>query len=265
MKITFIGSGNVAVHLSEELKSKGFEIIQIFSRTESNAKKLANILNTCYTNDLQKISDKADLYIISVSDDVLPRICKSKILKSKIKNKLVVHTSGSSDIDILKDLSSNYGIFYPLQTFSKQRKISFNEVPICIEANNKTNESILKNIANKISNKVLSISSEERKYIHIAAVFACNFTNYFYSIAEQLLNKKNIDFNILLPLINETTKKIKYFNPNDVQTGPAVRNDIKIIEKHLDALKKYPEYEKLYKLISKNITNDYIPTDKLVG
>jgi len=158
-------------------------------------------------------------------------------------------------MNILKKLSGNFGVFYPLQTFSKQKKIKFRNIPFCIEANNKKNENILKNIADKISDKVFIINSEQREYIHIAAVFSCNFTNYFYSVSEKLLKKNNIDFNILLPLIQETTQKIKKFKPSEVQTGPAARNDIKIIKKHLEKLKKNPEQQKLYNLISKNIIN----------
>ncbi len=253
MKISFIGSGNVAWHLSQALKLHGNRIVQVYSRKPGNALKLANVLNSEYTSDFNSLSTEADIYIISISDDALIEICKNKLLKAKINNKLVVHTAGSINIDILKKLSLNIGVLYPLQTFSKKKEIDFSKIPICVEANTKIKENYLKNIADKISDNVRILTSNQRQHLHLAAVFACNFTNHFYSIAENILQNNKMDFDILLPLIKETTNKIEKFNPTSVQTGPAYRDDQKILKKHIELLKKYPDLQKMYNFVSENI------------
>lgn len=255
MKITIIGSGNVAWHLSQALKLSACNIIQVYSRNIVNAEKLANILSSDYISDFHKLNKKSDLYIISISDNALLEICKNELLREKINNNLVVHTAGGVNMGIIENLSHNFGVFYPLQTFSKKKRVDFSDIPICIEANKKNNENILKNIASEISNDVRIVNSEQRQYIHLAAVFACNFTNHFYSVAENILTDNNIDFNILLPLIKETTDKIEKFSPASVQTGPAHRNDQIILKKHVDLLKNYPDLQKIYSFVSENILN----------
>jgi len=169
------------------------------------------------------------------------------------KDKLVVHTSGSLPMDVLKEVSSNFGVFYPLQTFSKSRKADFKSIPICIEANTADNENHLVDLGTSISGNVQHINSEERKILHLAAVFACNFPNYMYTIAEQILARNKLDFNFLKPLIEETAAKVQTIDPHNAQTGPAKRGDKIIMNQHLELLKDSPGFKDIYKLISSEI------------
>ncbi|MCE9539162.1 MAG: DUF2520 domain-containing protein, partial [Bacteroidetes bacterium] len=198
-----------------------------------------------------KIDTTADIYIIAVNDDAIIEV--TKLLR--LKNKIVVHTSGSVEMNILKPISKNIGVFYPLQTFSKNKTVDFNVIPVCLEANNKDTFKVLQTLAKSISSNVQKINSEQRKTIHLAAVFACNFSNHLYTIASSILASANISFDVLSPLIEETARKVKNTPPIEAQTGPAVRNDIKTINNHLKMLSDNKEYRQLYKLISKNISD----------
>ena len=251
--ITIIGAGNVATNLSQVLRNCGYKIIQIYSRTKVSAKTLADKLNTAYTTDLSQIYNSADLFIISISDNAIETVLEQ--IAPIIKNKLIVHTAGSINLDIFAKQFENYGVFYPLQTFSKTETVNFDNIPLCIEANNDANVKILLEIAGKISKNVHNISSEQRRQIHLAAVFACNFTNHMYAIANNLLNEKQIPFDIIKPLIIETTQKAINNKPLAVQTGPAVRNDKNVIKTHLNMLKSSEMYKKIYNFVSESIFN----------
>ncbi|MCD4791185.1 MAG: DUF2520 domain-containing protein [Bacteroidales bacterium] len=248
-KIVLIGAGNLATHLAIALKHAGKEIMQIYSRSIDSAKILANLVQTDYCTDLSKITDKADLYIIAVKDDVLTEIVRALV----IKNKLIVHTSGSVTMNVLGQCSTNFGVFYPLLTFSKDHDLNFSKIPLCIEANTNYNLELLKHLALSLTDKVFFINSEQRKILHLAAVFASNFPNFMYSIAETLVKDNNMDFDLLKPLIMETAEKVQTVKPLQAQTGPATRGDHKIMEMHLDLLEKYPEYKNLYLIISNEI------------
>lgn len=248
-KIVLIGSGNVATQLGFALKKSKQNIVQVYSRNIKNAFSLAKLLKSDATNNVSKIISDADIYIIAIKDDEIASIAK----KIKIENKIIVHTSGSVAIGVLKNMSKNYGVFYPLQTIAKNKKTNFSKIPICIEANNKSTFEILKQLASKISKHIYNIDSEQRKQIHLAAVFACNFTNQMYAIAEQILKQKKIPFTILYPLISETASKIKHNSPVLTQTGPAKRGDKKVMQEHLKLLSNKKDWAKLYSLISKQI------------
>lgn len=248
-KITFIGAGHVATHLALELHKKGNKIVQVYSRTEKSAKTLAKKVNAKAIHNISKIDTNADIYIIAISDDAIISLIKNLHLKDK----LVVHTSGSMPMSLLKKVSSNYGVFYPLQTFNKHVKINFSEIPILIEANNKQNITLLKNLASSISLNTQCVDSDKRLIIHLAAIVASNFSNFMYVIAEDILKRNKISIDVLKPLIHETAQKINYDFPHKLQTGPAVRKDFEIIKKHLNLLAKDPDYKKIYKLISNNI------------
>ena len=246
--ISFIGAGNVATHLAKALFDEGYLIDQVYSRNIDNALSLASEVQSIAVDNIQNINSTADLYILSVNDDGI----SSVLQQITDKHVFIAHTSGSIPIDIFKENGfSNYGIFYPLQTFSKTKQVNLLEVPFCIEANENENE--LVELANKLSNSVSLISSEQRKKLHLAAVFACNFTNYMYHIAEDICTQNDVNFNILKPLIKETAKQIATNHPMDVQTGPAMRGDEEIINHHLDQLKDSPNYQEIYQLITKNI------------
>jgi len=247
--IVFIGAGNLATHLALALNNAGKKIIQVYSRTYSSASQLAIKVDAEPINDIKLLNKNADIYIVSVKDSAIEHIASN----IKLNNKLIVHTSGSMPMEVLKEASDNYGVLYPLQTFSKNKNVDFHNVPICIETNNPANIEILKNLAEEISSNVREISFDKRRIIHLAAVFACNFTNNMYSVAEQLLIENDISFNILLPLINETAVKVFEDSPKKLQTGPAVRGDDSIISSHLKMLANYKDFKKIYKLLSDNI------------
>jgi len=249
MKIVLIGSGNVATHLGRAFKKSGHEILQVFSNTSSNAKTLATILKCDYTNKIEKINPKADVYLIALTDDAVEGFLK----KFNSNGKLIIHTSGSLPIDVLKKGSKEYGVLYPLQSFNKTMKLDLDNIPIFIEANNNKSKKIINSLAKDISKEVHEISSEQRLTLHAAAVFANNFTNHLYKIAGDILKTSGLEFDVLKPLINETTSKVMKNNPIDVQTGPASRHDDKTIKKHLELLKNFPDYKAIYELLSESI------------
>lgn len=245
----FIGAGNLATHLAMVLNEKAGKVIQVYSRTEDSARSLAKKLRTSYTASTKEITRDADIYFVALKDAVVSEV----LSEIDFQNKLVVHCSGSLPMSILKDFSSNYGVLYPLQTFSKTRMVDFSQIPVFIEANNSGNEEILTRLAQKISGAVTTMDSEHRKILHIAAVFSCNFVNHLYNLAADFLESQDIPFEVLHPLILETAKKAQEMNPKDAQTGPAVRFDKSIINDHLQVLEKYPEKQALYNLISRSI------------
>ena len=243
--IILIGSGNVATNLGVTLKKRGYNIIQVWSNKFENAKILANKIDSNPVDNLAKLK-QADLYIISTKDESFDKLI------NQLNNKSVVHTSGSIEIKAFKNKFKNYGVLYPLQTFNKNKIINFSDIPICIEANNKKFHKNLKNICKKISNRVVEINSEQRKALHIAAVFACNFSNHMLTISESLLKNSGLNFTILNPLIRETFEKILTESPKNIQTGPAKRKDITIIKNHISNISD-TKLKKIYKLVSQSI------------
>jgi len=250
MKVVFIGSGNVATQLGFALKSKGITISQIYSRTELNAQELAEKLDAKYTNEISEIDKNADIYIYALKDNSFLNFLNKFNLP---QNALHVHTAGSIHISSFEGFATRYGVFYPLQTFSKERMIDFGEIPICIETSNEEVERKLKDLANLLTKKVYVLDSDQRKQLHLAAVFACNFSNYMYDIASEVMKKSGIGFEILHPLIMETASKAKTLTPFKAQTGPSVRYDEKTIRTHLWMLQEMPEFKKVYMLLSNDI------------
>ena len=249
MDIVLIGAGNLATRLGLRLKECNHRIVQVYSRTESSATELANKLHSAWTTRPEEISPEGLLYLVSVSDKAV----ESLLSKISFGNRLVAHTAGSLPMDVMKPFSANCGVFYPLQTFSKSREVDFAQIPVCIEANNPANLDILRKLGASISNDVREIDSEERRQLHLSAVFVCNFVNHLYSIGDELLKEKEIDFDILKPLIAETAAKALEFSPKNVQTGPAVRFDRNVIDRHLEMLKEHPQWNDIYKLLSESI------------
>lgn len=254
MKIAVIGAGNVATHLALNLNIQNdVEIIQIISKTNESAQILAKKINCSYSNDFNKIK-KADLYIISTNDDSIEYVATNE----KLKNKFLVHTSGSTEMKILSKYSDKFGVFYPMQTFKKDVNVDFKEIPLFIEASNFELLEDLEFLAKKISNNVHKIDSNQRMNLHIAAVFINNFTNHLFYIAEEILKVNSLESNVLKPLIDETLKKLKSNKPLQNQTGPARRKDFKIIEKHLKNLSDIkPDFTEIYKAISESISRVY--------
>lgn len=232
MKVAIIGSGNVAFHLNRALSFKA----------------AVSLINP---HTLEGLSEKKfDIIVISVSDDAIEEVFK-KIPKT---NTLIVHTSGSVNMDILNGNSIDYGVFYPLQTFSRKQDLNYKEIPLFLEASNKEALGILKEFASLFSPKIRIANSQVRKSLHIASVFACNFSNALAGIATEILSKSGIDFKDLLPLMHQMVDKLDNLTPQEAQTGPAVREDMSIIKSHLEYLKQnHPEFYEIYKLISYQI------------
>lgn len=249
MKIVLLGSGNVATHLAKALRANGEDILQVYSRDLGHAKKLANDVQALAVSEINEINKNADLYIISVKDDAI----ESVAVALGNLNGLVVHTSGTTNISVLSKYNKRVGVFYPLQTFSKDKSVSFNEVPLCLEAKEEADLSILQELAKKLSKSVYEIDGERRKVLHLSAVFASNFPNHLFALAAEILRQHDLDLDLLRPLISETAEKIRTNAPFDVQTGPAVRNDEITINEHLAMLNNLPNLQKIYQSLSESI------------
>jgi predicted short-subunit dehydrogenase-like oxidoreductase (DUF2520 family) len=253
MKVIFIGTGNLATRLSLGMKRVGFNIVQVYSYTQDHATSLAEKLGCEWTTALEEVHDDAELYVFSLKDSVLPDV----IAGMKPNQGIWIHTAGSMPMDVFAGFSNRYGVLYPLQTFSKQRAVDFSIVPLFLESNNADVAEKLKKVAFSISSSVYFLSSEKRKYLHLAAVYACNFANYIYSEAFKLLESQAIPTEVLLPLIDETAAKVHVMSPAEAQTGPAVRYDENVINKHL-AMLTDTDKKLLYQLLSKSIHKETI-------
>ena len=249
MKIVLIGTGNVAMHLGPALAKAGHKLIQVVGRTEKHTKFLANKLDCEYSIDNEKISSKADTYIIALRDEAIGTFVKHIPTNAK----LVVHTSGSVKSSILAGCTQNYGVLYPLQTFSISRKINFKDIPLCLEANTESARKRLQILARSIGKNIHWIDQDQRKTIHLAAVFANNFSNHLFTLAEDLLNKKGVSLDLLRPLISETAAKVQKSSPHQMQTGPAKRGDVETIEKHMALLKNKPDLGHIYEILTRSI------------
>ncbi len=254
VRIIFIGAGNLATHLSRNLQKSGFCIYQILSRTEDSAKKLAQELNCNFSTDFQRIFPDADCYFIAVNDSSISEVVENL----NFTDKLMVHLSGSVSLNVLTSKCKRAGVFYPLQTFSKNKEINFCEIPIFIESNSEQDAEFLFQMAKTLSENVYFLNSEKREMLHLSAIFVNNFVNHCFTIAENILSSQNIDFQLLIPLISETFEKILTNSPSISQTGPAKRNDKIIIEKHLTFLNNFSEiFAEVYKILSQSIQKYY--------
>ena len=251
-KIAIVGTGNVAHHLSNVFVNKGVEITCIASRNLAHANALA-IQRNSSASDIESISHDVDLVIISVSDDAVAEVV-SKLPKGDF---IVTHTSGSISMDIFKIKWKNFGVLYPLQSFSKSRMVDFNEVPILIEGNTTTTTQSLIAFAKRFSPRVVEMDSEKRGKLHLSAVIANNFVNFLATKSYQFLEQNHIDGSLLQPLMKETVARLKKHHPIEMQTGPAKRNDKIVIEKHLKQLESNPKLQSLYRLISQQIIEEY--------
>lgn len=243
-----IGSGNVASHLGEALFHSGVKVVQVYDRRIANAKALAKKFKAKATDDLSKLSRRPALFIIAVKDDAITTVAK----KMTVGEGIVVHTSGSIPMDVLKKFPQ-HGVIYPLQTFTVGRQVDFEKMPLCIEANDTSTLLSLTNIAETISEDVYNLDSTERLTAHLAAVFANNFSNHLFYLAEKILKSKKLPFDLMRPLIEETAAKVQQFSPAEAQTGPAKRKDQAAMKRHLDLLKGNKELQEIYKMLSKSI------------
>lgn len=251
--IVILGTGNVAYHLSRAFHLAGYNIRQIYGRDPGKAGALARTVSSDPVSDLHQLYMDADAYFFCVTDAGLADLTG----KTWLGEKMAVHVSGSMDMQIMSRVSENYGVFYPLQTLSENTPVDFITVPVFLEANNKNNARRLTQLARGLTSLVFEAGSEQRLIMHISAVFACNFTNYLYGIAEALMESHNMDFRHLMPLIMETAGKAREISPKKAQTGPAKRKDMHIIDKHLERLDAYPEYKRIYEMLSGQIQDLY--------
>ncbi|RYY30240.1 MAG: DUF2520 domain-containing protein [Sphingobacteriaceae bacterium] len=249
MRITLIGSGNVATHLGAALKNAGHKIVQVWSRNLQHAALLAYHVKAEPVDQLHELSVETDLVIISVKDDALEEVASF----INLKNALVVHTCGAVSMQVLEKYFNKYGVFYPLQTFSKVRELDFRSVPLCIESTDKNSIDILLDLGRTISNNVQIVDSDQRKVLHLSAAFACNFPNYLFGVAADLLQQKQLNFDLLKPLILEMALKVQDHLPQTVQTGPAIRRDEKTMKTHLELLDQKPDLQEIYKMLSQGI------------
>ena len=252
MRITLIGAGNLATNLGYALRRAGHELVQIYSRTLESAQTLADALDVKdFTHSIDSINSCSDIYIVSINDKALADIA-SQLTKGK-EDKLFVHTAGSMAMDTFT--CPHRGVFYPMQTFSKQRIVDFSNIPLFIEAAEEEDLRVLHRLADTMTNSVYEMSSEDRKYLHVAAVFCCNFVNHCSALSAKILEKHQIPFSVMLPLIDETTRKIHTIPPKQAQTGPAVRYDENVMSRHVTILREEGEERmaEIYQLLSESI------------
>lgn len=249
--VVLIGAGNLATSLAIALHNAQIPVTQIYSRTIESAKSLALRVGAEPINTIEQIRTTANIYIIALPDEVIPHV---NVKLAKL-NGIVVHTSGSTPISVFEGINAKgYGVFYPFQTFSRTKVIPFNNIPICLEASDNETFNQLNDLARNLSSTVVPMDSEQRKWLHLSGVFACNFTNHMLALAYHLTAEHNIDFNLVKPLVTETIRKAFEGNPSRFQTGPAIRNDKQTIERHVQMLSVIGLAD-LYKELSLSIQN----------
>ena len=254
--ISFIGSGNLAWHLAPALDNAGFIVKEVYSR---NARHAASLTERLYQAEVKATLDfstsPSSIFFVTVNDESISEIAREIILPD---DAVLAHTSGSVPLaDLQFAATSNIGVFYPLQTFTKNKKIDFKQTPIFIESVNQGTDAVLTTLAKAISGQVKKIASEERKAMHIAAVFASNFTNHMLSISKGIMEQNGLNYEWLKPLISETINKSLQLGPEEAQTGPAMRGDLEILEKHLTFLQDDEAVAEIYKIVSQHIIDKY--------
>ena len=251
MKVILIGAGNLATHLGKAIFAAGHDVVQVFSRTMQSATALASEVGAQPVSDISAVRADADLYVVSVKDsalaELIPALCKGK------ETKVFLHTAGSIPMDVFQGMALHYGVLYPMQTFSKQREVDFSQIPCFIEANDEHALHLIGDVAHQVSSKVYHLASEDRKFLHLSAVFACNFVNHCYALSQEILKDHGIPFDVMLPLIDETAAKVHELVPKEAQTGPAVRYDENVLRAQGALLKSNPQMKDIYDRMSMSI------------
>ena len=248
MKISLIGSGNVATVLGRLLKQKNFIINEVVSRDKTHALHLAKELDAIAIDDIKALSKNSDVYIIAVNDDAIEAVSN----QLNTSEKIVVHTCGSASINLLRNASKNFGVLYPLQSLRKE--ISYlSAIPFLIDASNNYSKNVIITLAEAISDNIKEANDEQRMQYHLSAIVVSNFTNHLFALAEEYCKKNKIEFSLLLPLIEEVVNRLRNFKPAEMQTGPAIRGDISTMQKHLSLLKDFPQLKNIYEVMSESI------------
>ena len=251
MQIVLIGAGRLSTNLAPALIAAGHEVVQVYSRTKEAATVLADKVNAQAVTSLTAIAVTADIYIFSVTDTALPTlIAQMPKLNSKA---ICLHTAGSMPLSVFNGSTEKYGVFYPMQTFSKERPVDFKQIPVFIEASDEGTFTITRQLAESISNRVIELSSEDRKYLHLAAVYASNFANHCYELSAEILQCHKLPFDVMLPLIDETAAKVHQLSPLQAQTGPAVRYDQNVMNAQKKLLYDQPRLARIYEEMSESI------------
>jgi len=253
MNITLIGPGRVGTALAIAFSDSGHRMLKIISRTPEKASMLADIVKCEYGTE-HRIPPESDVVIISVNDDSLTSVLDKIDVPP---GTIVAHTAGSVGLNVFNEQFTHHGVFYPLQTFTMGREFDFGSIPLFVEANNEKTLEKLESLAATVSNNIHHIDSDKRRYLHLAAVFSCNFVNHMYYAGKEIAEKAGMNFDVMIPLITETLEKASDMGPEKSQTGPAIRNDKKTIEKHLDLLSFSPDLQGMYREISGAIINKY--------
>jgi predicted short-subunit dehydrogenase-like oxidoreductase (DUF2520 family) len=256
LNVSIIGSGNLAWHLAPALDNAGYVVKEVYSRNPRHAESLTGRLYQAEVKTTLDFSTSpSSIFIIAVSDDAIEEIATEIILPD---NAFLIHTSGSQPLTVLQFAAiDSIGSFYPLQTFSKSKRIDFKTVPVFVESTDPATEKVLMTLAKAISQQVRKIGSEERKALHVAAVFASNFTNHMLTLSKDILERNNLNFDLLKPLINETIAKGQAVGPENAQTGPASRGDVEVLDRHLAFLQEDEALAEIYKVISQHILDRY--------
>lgn len=262
MKLSIVGAGNVATHLVPNLLRAGHDIVCIYSRTMDSAVALGEVVAEArgagslplLTCDLQRLMP-ADAYIIAVKDDAIASIVNH--WPQQCRGGVVVHTAGTIPMSVLFPLAGHIGVLYPMQTFSKHKTLDLSKISVFIESNDKVSEKVVKTLAESLSDKVTTLSSADRRHLHLAAVFACNFSNHLVALAYRILERHHISPQCLLPLLDETVEKMHHLHPLDGQTGPARRHDHEVMTAHLETLSSDPELQHIYRMLSDSIERQY--------
>jgi len=245
MRIVLIGAGRLATNLGKALRKAGHVIAAVYSQQRANAEALTSIIGGFATDNLVTLPLEADAFIVSIKDAALRERMPAMTLDRE--DQLFLHTAGSMPMSVFEGYADRYGVFYPMQSFSKEREVDFADIPIFVEGT----DPAIRQLAESISQRVYSLSTEERKYLHLAAVFACNFANHCYALSAGILEQHGLPFDVMLPLIDETARKVHEIHPRDAQTGPAVRYDENVISMQSDLLQGLPQ--EIYNILSRSI------------
>ena len=250
-KIVIIGAGRIAWHLGKRLKSKGLPVAQVISRTAEHAEALGDGLNTAWSDLPEDLIPDADWIILAVRDDAIEVVAEA--FAPFVQQALVTHTSGGTAGAKLAPFFNRFGVFYPLQSFSLEHMPVWSKIPFCVDAQSETDVMFLKKIAKTIGNLVYRVNDEQRALLHVAAVFANNFANHCFAIAEKILDEKDLPFELLHPLMEETLAKALQDSPARMQTGPAIRGDVDTVRRHVQLLEGHAEWQEIYRELSGSI------------
>jgi predicted short-subunit dehydrogenase-like oxidoreductase (DUF2520 family) len=251
MQIVLIGAGRLATQLGLALRSAGHEVTAVWSRTMESAEMLTAQVGGVPTNDVGQLPLKADVFVVSVKDAVLTTVVAQAV--EGRGDQLFVHTAGSMPLSLFSGYATRYGVLYPMQSFSKERRVDFAKIPVFIEAVDADSLAVIRRLATSVSRRVSELSTADRKYLHLAAVFACNFANHCYALSAKVLEQHGLSFDVMLPLIDETAAKVHEMHPREAQTGPAVRYDENVINMQAAMLSDDPSLRDIYERLSLSI------------